>query len=38
MKPINKKQNLSDFFGKGKRKIINVQKAKNESRKLWKMN
>ena len=35
---ISKKQNLSDFFGKGKGKIIDVQKEKNEAKKLWKMN
>ena len=35
---ISKKQNLSDFFGKGKGKIVDVQKEKNEARKLWKMN
>lgn len=35
---INKKQNLEDFFGKGKGKIKDVQKEKNEIRKLWKMN
>lgn len=34
---ISKKQNLSDFFGKGKGKIVDVQKEKNEARKLWKM-
>ena len=35
---ISKKQDLEDFFGKGKGKITNVQKVKNEARKLWKMN
>ena len=35
---IIKKQNLEDFFGKGKGKIIDAQKEKNESRKIWKMN
>lgn len=34
---INKKQNLDDFFGKGKRKITDAQKEKNEARKSWKM-
>jgi len=35
---INKKQDLEDFFGKGQGKITNVQKEKNEAKKLWKMN
>ena len=35
---ISKKKNLSDFFGKGAGKIIDVQKEKDEARKLWKMN
>lgn len=35
---INKKQNLEDFFGKGKGKIIDAQKEKDEARKSWKMN
>jgi hypothetical protein len=35
---INKKKNLEEFFGKGKGKIKDVQKVKNEARKLWKMN
>jgi hypothetical protein len=35
---IIKKQDLSDFFGKGTGKIRDVQKEKNEARKLWKMN
>jgi hypothetical protein len=34
---IEKKQNLEEFFGKGKGKIKNVQKEKDEVRKLWKM-
>jgi len=34
---IDKKQNLEEFFGKGKGKIKNVQKEKDEARKLWKM-
>jgi len=35
---INRRQTLEDFFGKGKGKIKDVQKAKNEARKLLKMN
>ncbi len=35
---INKKQNLEDFFGKGKGKVIDAQKEKDEARKSWKMN
>lgn len=35
---ISKKRDLSDFFGKGTGKITDVQKEKNEARKLWKMN
>ena len=35
---IDKKQNLEEFFGKGKGKIRDAQKEKNEARKLWKMN
>ena len=34
---IDKKQNLEEFFGKGKGKIKDVQKEKDEARKLWKM-
>lgn len=34
---IDKKQNLEEFFGKGKGRIKDVQKEKNEARKLWKM-
>jgi len=34
---INKKQNLEDFFGKGKGKVIDAQKEKDEARKSWKM-
>jgi len=34
---INRKQTLEDFFGKGKGKIKDAQKAKDESRKIWKM-
>ena len=35
---IDKKQNLEEFFGNGKGNINDVQKEKNEVRKLWKMN
>ncbi|MDP3027209.1 MAG: AbrB/MazE/SpoVT family DNA-binding domain-containing protein [Nanoarchaeota archaeon] len=35
---IDKRQNLEEFFGKGKGKIKDAQKEKNEARKLWKMN
>ena len=35
---INKKQNLMEFFGKGKGKIKDAQKEKDEARKIWKMN
>ena len=35
---ITKKQNLVDFFGKGKGKVKDVQKEKNEAKKLWGMN
>ena len=35
---INRKHTLEDFFGKGKGKIKDAQKAKDEARKLWKMN
>jgi hypothetical protein len=35
---INKKQSLEDFFGKGKGKIVDAQKEKDEARKSWKMN
>lgn len=35
---ISKKQILEDFFGRGKGKIKDAQKEKNEARKLWKMN
>jgi len=35
---INRKQTLEDFFGKGKGKINDIQKVKDEARKLWKMN
>jgi len=35
---IDKKQNLEEFFGKGKGKIKDAQKEKNEARKLWRMN
>lgn len=35
---ITKKQILEDFFGRGKGKIKDAQKEKNEARKLWKMN
>ena len=35
---ISKKDNLEDFFGKGKHIKINSQKMKNEGRKAWKMN
>ena len=35
---ISRKDTLEDFFGKGKGKIKDAQKAKNEARKLWKMN
>lgn len=34
---ISRKQTLEDFFGKGKGKIKDAQKVKNEARKLWKM-
>jgi hypothetical protein len=34
---IEKKQNLEEFFGKGKGKIKDAQKEKDEARKLWKM-
>lgn len=34
---IDKKQNLEEFFGKGKGRIKDVQKEKNGARKLWKM-
>jgi hypothetical protein len=34
---INKKQSLEEFFGKGKGKIKDAQKEKNEARKLWEM-
>ena len=34
---IDRKQNLMEFFGKGKGKVKDVQEAKNEVRKLWKM-
>jgi hypothetical protein len=35
---IDKKQNLEEFYGKGKGKIKDAQKEKDEARKLWKMN
>jgi antitoxin component of MazEF toxin-antitoxin module len=35
---IDKKQNLEEFFGKGKGKIKDAQKEKDEARRLWKMN
>lgn len=35
---IIKKENLKDFFGKGKHLKINSQKMKDEGRKIWKMN
>ena len=34
---INKKQNLEDFYGKGKGKVKDSQKEKNEARLAWKM-
>jgi hypothetical protein len=34
---IEKKRSLEDFFGEGKGKIKDVQKEKNEARKIWKM-
>ena len=34
---IDKKQNLEEFFGKGKGKIKDAQKEKDEAKKLWKM-
>lgn len=34
---IDKKQTLEEFFGKGKGRIKDTQKEKNEARKLWKM-
>ena len=34
---IDKKQTLEEFFGEGDGKIKDVQKEKNEARKLWKM-
>ncbi|OGJ19898.1 hypothetical protein A3K73_01070 [Candidatus Pacearchaeota archaeon RBG_13_36_9] len=35
---IDKRQNLEEFFGKGKGKIKDAQKEKNEAKKLWGMN
>ena len=35
---ITKKDNIEDFFGKGKRLKINSQEMKDEGRKAWKMN
>ena len=35
---ISKKQDLEEFFGKGKNKIINIQKEKDEIKKIWRMN
>jgi hypothetical protein len=35
---INKKKTLEGFFGKGKGKIKDAQKEKDEARKIWKMN
>ena len=34
---ITKKNTLEDFFGKIKGKKIDAQKAKDESRRIWKM-
>lgn len=34
---IDKKKNLDEFFGKGKGKIKNVQREKDEAKRLWKM-
>jgi len=34
---ISKREDLRDFFGKGKGKVIDAQKEKDEARKLWKM-
>lgn len=34
---IERKQNLKEFFGRGKGKVKNIQEAKNEVRKSWKM-
>ena len=34
---IKKKMTLEEFFGKGKGRIKNTQKEKDETRKLWKM-